>query len=185
MIRHNMVNPNKRGASPPRGWRSSLAVSVGRSLLPANTLLECVDTVHQTQHCGCLHRGRRLADLLHRQDKSVFNPNNTGWWRGGEERRAKSTDEPRSKERDGRWKHTSEKLLEVRLDDVWVCCLAENLQQIIISYEVEPWEGRALFLQHMDRKVLLRSDLICSQRCTCVPPGTRWETSGSAAVDPI
>lgn len=114
MLRQNMVNPS-RGASPPRGWRCALAVWVGRPLLPGNTLLECADTVHQTQHCGCLHRGRRSSHFLHQQDTSVFNPNNTGWWRGREESKI-------------HWlKHTSEELLEVRLDDVWVCCLAENL----------------------------------------------------------
>lgn len=80
-----MVNPKKRGASPPQGWRCALTVLVGRSLPPMNTLLECVDTVHQTQHCGCLHREHRLSDYLHQQDKSVFIPNNIGWWRGREQ----------------------------------------------------------------------------------------------------
>lgn len=40
---------------PPQGWRCVLTVSVEQSLLPENTWLECVDSVHQTPHCGCLH----------------------------------------------------------------------------------------------------------------------------------
>lgn len=35
---------------------------------------------------------------------------------------------------------TCEEFLQVRLDDGWVGCLAEDLQQVVVSDEIEAWK---------------------------------------------
>ena len=39
-----------------------------------------------------------------------------------------------------------EQLLEVGLDDGWLCGLTQDLQQVIITNEIEAGEGRPLLL---------------------------------------
>ena len=41
----------------------------------------------------------------------------------------------------------SKQLFEVRLDDRWLRCLTQNLQQIIVTNEIEARKGRSLLLQ--------------------------------------
>lgn len=43
-------------------------------------------------------------------------------------------------------------LLEVRLDDGRLCSLTQNLQQVIVTNEVEAGEGRSLLLQRESKE---------------------------------
>lgn len=87
-------------------------------------------------------------------------------------------------------KVTCEEFLEVWLDDSGVGCLTEDLQQIIVSDEIEAWKSRALLLRDTHKKkeirihLMLRPDVLFLQVMHIrVPPRTRSVTFGSAATD--
>lgn len=59
---------------------------------------------------------------------------------------------------------TREQLLEVRLDDGRVAGLAQNLQQVVITQEVEARELRALLLQEVRQRALAHVQLLSHLR---------------------